>query len=74
MHAAGLRRAGFAATVVAALLMLGAAVHGMTRVDTTLQLAAAPPPAHQVYVVDERRHQDRFGRACDGPRVHRPRI
>jgi hypothetical protein len=73
MHAAGLRRAGFAATVVAALLMLGAAVHGMTRVDATLQLAAAPtPPAHEVYVVDERPH-DRLGRACDdrgrGPRI-----
>jgi hypothetical protein len=74
MHAAGLRRAGFAATVAAALLMLGAAVHGVTRVDTTLQLAAAPPPAHQLYVVDERPRGDRFGRACDAPRDRGPRI
>ena len=79
MHAAGLRRAGFAATVALALLMLGAAIHGMTRVDTTLQIAAASPPqVRQVYVVDVRERQDHHrhwfrGGRCDepppGPRI-----
>jgi sirohydrochlorin ferrochelatase len=72
MHAAGLRRAGFAATVALALLMLGAAIHGMTRVDTTLQLAAAAPPkVRHLYVVDVRErpdHRHRFGGGrCDEP-------
>ena len=79
MHAAGLRRAGFAATIALALLMLGAAIHGMTRVDTTLQVAAASPPqVRQVYVVDvperpNHRHWFRGGR-CDEPPPPGPRI
>jgi hypothetical protein len=79
MHAAGLRRAGFTATVAVALLMLGTAIHGMTRVDTTLQIAAASPPqARQLYGVDVRErpsHAHGFGRGhCEGPRGPGPRI
>ena len=78
MHAAGLRRAGFAVTVAVALLMLGAAFHGMTRVDTTLQIAdASPPPTRSLYVVDTHERPLRehgFGRHCDGPREPGPRI
>lgn len=70
MSAAGLRRAGFAATVAVALLMLASALYGMARVDTTLQIASAAPPERQLLVVDEReRRADHRG--CREPR---PRI
>jgi hypothetical protein len=75
MHAAGLRRAGFLATVAAALLMLGSAIHGMTRVDTSLQIAAASRPERLVLVVDEReRRWHAPARDCDGPRERGRRI
>jgi hypothetical protein len=39
-----MRRAGFLATLIAGVLCLGASLHGMTKVDTTLRVAAAPTP------------------------------
>jgi hypothetical protein len=37
-----MRRTGYLATLVAGLALLGASLHGMTRVDATLRVAAAP--------------------------------
>ena len=39
----GMRKAGFAATLVAGVGLLGASLHGMTSVDRTLAIAAAAP-------------------------------
>ena len=76
MTAGMLRRAGLIATLFAGLGLLGASLHGMTRVDTTLRIAATTPepsivaPASQDpdYVL-ERHHRGK--RDCDrkGPRV-----
>jgi hypothetical protein len=77
MSVAGLRRAGFAATVAVALLLLVSAFHGMTRVDTTLQIASAAPPERPVYVLDVREpgwHHHRAVRDCHSPRDPRSRI
>jgi hypothetical protein len=65
-----MRKAGLIATLFAGLGLLGASLHGMTRVDTTLRIAAATPApkiVHPDYVL-ERHHR---GRDCDrkGPRV-----
>ena len=38
-----MRKAGFAATLVAGVGLLGASLHGMTSVDRTLAIAAATP-------------------------------
>jgi hypothetical protein len=38
-----LRRTGLVATLAVGLGLLAASLHGMTRVDTTLKLAAATP-------------------------------
>jgi hypothetical protein len=38
-----LRRTGFAATLVTGLLLTGSAVHGLSDMDTTLELAATTP-------------------------------
>ena len=57
----GMRRAGFFATLAAGVLFLGASMHGMTKVDTTLKVAAAPAPQPQL-VRDgdcDRRHEQR---------------
>jgi hypothetical protein len=59
----GMRRAGFLATLVAGVAFLGASLHGMTKVDTTLRVAAAPPPQPEL-VRD----------ACDRPHEKRPRV
>jgi hypothetical protein len=65
MHAAGLRRAGFAAIIATALVMLGAALHGMTRVDTSLEIAAATPRERPLFVLDvSRQHGFAPGREC----------
>lgn len=45
MSAASLRRAGFVATLVAGVAMLGSAVHGLVGVDAALQIADARPDA-----------------------------
>ena len=42
------------ATLAAGVLCLGASLHGMTKVDTTLKVAAAPTPAPQTEFVRER--------------------
>ena len=67
-----MRKAGLIATLFAGLGLLGASLHGMTRVDTTLRIAAATP-APQIVAPDpgyvlERHHR---GRDCErkGPRV-----
>lgn len=54
MDGAVLRRAGFIATIATGLAMLAAAVHGVARVDSTLQLAAAAPAGQSRFVVDVR--------------------
>ena len=59
MHAAGLRRMGFAAVLATGALMLGSAFVGMTRVDDTLELAAAAPPERPIYVIDAAPAQQR---------------
>ena len=56
-----MRRAGFLATLAAGVLFLGASLHGMTEVDTTLKIAAAPAP--QPELVRETRVRD-----CDRDR------
>ena len=58
-----MRRAGFIATLVAGVVFLGASMHGMTKVDTTLKIAAAPTP------------QPELVRDCEPPREKRhPRV
>jgi hypothetical protein len=79
MDAAVLRRAGFIATIATGLAMLVAAVYGMTRVDTTLRLAAAAPPAQATFVVDVHGHRhDAYApgarRDCEGGHPPAPRI
>ena len=61
-----MRRAGFIATLAAGVALLGASLHGMTRVDTTLRVAAAPAVAPQPELVRDRRdcHRER----------HHPRV
>ena len=56
-----MRRAGFAATLVAGVGLLGASLHGMTSVDRTLAVAAATPTpsAPTPELVLEKRHRDR---------------
>ena len=43
-----MRRAGFLATLAAGVALLGAFLHGMTSVDNTLKIAAAPTPSPEV--------------------------
>ena len=40
-----LHRVGFLATLATGVGLLGASLHGMTGVDTTLKIAAAPTPS-----------------------------
>ena len=61
----GMRKAGFAATLVAGVGLLGASLHGMTSVDRTLAIAAATPtPAapSQELVLE---HKKPRGHECD---------
>jgi hypothetical protein len=43
-----MRRAGFLATLAAGVGLLGASLHGMTSVDNTLKIAAAPTPSPEL--------------------------
>ena len=43
-----MRRAGFLATLAAGVALLGASLHGMAGVDTTLRIAAAPTPGPEL--------------------------
>ena len=54
-----LRRAGLVATLALGLGLLAASLHGMTRVDTTLRIAAAPhaPQITTPDFVSERHHR-----------------
>jgi len=42
------RRVGFLATLATGVGLLGASFHGMTSVDKTLKIAAAPAPSPEV--------------------------
>jgi hypothetical protein len=68
-----MRRAGFAATLVAGVGLLGASIHGMTSVDRTLAIAAATPtpsaPTPEL-VLEKKRDCDRWERTRDSG--HRP--
>jgi hypothetical protein len=44
---AGMRRAGFFATLAAGVALLGASLHGLTSMDATLKIAAATPAPRQ---------------------------
>ena len=70
MRTITLRRAGFAATLVTGLLLTGSAVHGLSGVDATLELAASAPerPVLVSY------HEPRSGWDCDGYRDDRREI
>ena len=73
----GMRKAGLIATLMAGFGLLGASLHGMTRVDTTLRIAAATS-APQVSPSDPDFVVERHKRDCDperGDRSHKgPRV
>jgi len=68
-----MRRAGFLATLAAGVGLLGASLHGMTSMDTTLKIAAAtsaPAPQQQLSPEFVRDHHDcHRGGEHRGPRV-----
>ena len=68
---AGMRRAGFLATLAVGVGLLGASLHGLTSMDTTLKIAAATPaPASPQYVSDPSRDcHPRDHNRHHGPRV-----
>jgi hypothetical protein len=56
-----MRKAGFLATLAAGVALLGASLHGMAAVDTTLKIAAAPTPQPELIRQDcerERHHPE----------------
>ena len=59
-----MRRAGFLATLAAGVAFLGASLHGMTSVDRTLEIAAAPKVTPEL-VTEQRSVRDRD---CDRER------
>jgi hypothetical protein len=64
MRALLLRRTGFAATLLAGLALTGSAVHGLSGMDTTLELAAVRD--RPVFV--EHHAPERGWGECNGPR------
>ncbi len=61
----GMRKAGFAATLMAGVGLLGASLHGMTSVDRTLAIAAATPtavPSEELVLEKRQRDCDRYDR------------
>jgi hypothetical protein len=64
-----MRRAGFLATLAAGFGLLGASLHGMSDVDTTLKVAAAPEPPPASVVLERRRDCDRDERRPPSPRL-----
>ena len=59
------RRVGLIATLATGVGLLGASVHGMTSVDKTLKIAAAPTPSPELL-------QERSSvRDCDRDKRHR---
>jgi hypothetical protein len=71
MRALTLRRTGFAATLLTGLVLVGSAVHGLTGVNTTLEVAAATPD-RAVFVAHH--EPDRAWGDCDGRRDDRRRV
>ena len=59
-----MRKAGFAATLVAGVGLLGTSLHGMTSVDRTLAIAAATPtaPSRELVLEKQRRDCDKWER------------
>ena len=60
-----MRKAGFAATLMAGVGLLGASLHGMTSVDRTLAIAAATPtavPSEELVLEKRQRDCDRYDR------------
>jgi hypothetical protein len=68
MRAFTLRRLGFATTLLSGLVLTASAVHGVSGMDTSLELAAAPS-ARPVLVSHPERGSAHGG--CDGPRDER---
>jgi hypothetical protein len=69
-----MRRAGFLATLAAGIGLLGASLHGLTSMDTTLKLAAATPtPQHASPQFVSDPHRD-CHRGDGGGRHHGPRV
>ena len=70
----GMRKAGFAATLMAGVGLLGASLHGMTSVDRTLAIAAATPtavPSEELVLEKRQRDCDRYDRKDrDRPNPH----
>jgi hypothetical protein len=66
-----MRRAGFLATLAAGVALLGASLHGMTSMDTSLKIAAATPTPHQQWGPEFVRgaHDCHRGAKRDHPRV-----
>ena len=64
-----LRRTGFAATLATGLLLLGAAAHGLTGVDRSLELAVTDRPDRPLLASS---HSG--GRDCSDARPHDQRI
>jgi hypothetical protein len=58
-----LRRTGFAATVVTGLVLTGSAVHGVSGMDTRLELAATAPDRPELVS-----HRDAAWDECDDHR------
>jgi hypothetical protein len=66
-----MRRAGFLATLAVGVSLLGASLHGLTSMDTTLKIAAATPTPSQAspQFVDNPWRDCHRGREHHGPRV-----
>ncbi len=66
MRTPTLRRTGFVATLLTGLLLTASAVHGVSGMDTTLELAATPPDRPMLVS-----HHDSGWGECDGLRDDR---
>ena len=65
MSALTLRRLGFVAALLTGLVLTGSALHGVSAMDTTLELAASPPDRP---VLVAHHPPDGGGGGCEGPR------
>jgi hypothetical protein len=67
MPALTLRRAGFAATLLCGVGLLGSGLHGVAGVNTTLELAdSAARPSPRSMLVSDHHPPDRPWRDCEG--------
>lgn len=73
-----MRKAGFTATLVAGVGLLGASVHGMTSVDRTLAIAAATPtpaaPSEELVLEKRGRDCDRYDPPARNDRGGEPNV